>query len=252
MTLQPCAKFIFLLVFLTALNIHVNAQQKIDSNFHLYVLVGQSNMAGRGEISHEFRDQSHPNVFMLNKDDQWVKAKHPLHFDKPPVVGVGPGLAFGISMAKTDSVVKIGLIPCAVGGSSIDDWRPGAYYTGTKTHPYDDALIRIKKSMKSGIIKGVLWHQGEADRCPEKAKEYLHHLTELIKRIRLEVGNPELPFIVGELGRYLPNCNNINRELSKVPLKIPYTAVVSSEGLVDKGDSTHFDSPSSTILGHRF
>ena len=228
------------------------AQTKVDPNFELYILIGQSNMAGRGLITPEFRDVAPPQVWMLAKDNQWVPAKHPLHFDKPKSAGLGPGLAFGIDMAEENPGVKIGLIPCAVGGTPIEHWEPGAFDQATKTHPYDDAMLRIKAAMKYGIIKGIIWHQGEANSSPQGAKFYLTKLDSLIQRIRAAVGNPRLPFVVGELGRYRERYALINAELAKVPALIPYAELASSAGLVHKGDSTHFDGPSANLLGQRF
>lgn len=241
-------------VLLLSVAFAVNAfsQSKPDPSFQLYILIGQSNMAGRGPITAELKDESNPRVLMLNKDKEWVLAKHPLHFDKPRAAAVGPGLAFGIKMAKANNDIKIGLIPCAVGGSPIEHWLPGAYDKATDTHPYDDAVIRIKAAMAAGVIKGVLWHQGESNSSPERAQKYLAQLTELIQRVRALVGNPDLPFIAGELGRYRPVYANINNKLAKLPAQVPYTAVASSEGLVHKGDTTHFDGPSAEELGRRF
>ena len=55
--------------------------------FHLFLLVGQSNMAGRGTL--EKQDTTpHPRVLMLNKAGEWAPAVDPLHFDKPSA-GVG-------------------------------------------------------------------------------------------------------------------------------------------------------------------
>ena len=48
---------------------------------HLYLLIGQSNMAGRGEVAKEDRTP-HPRVLKLDKKDEWVPAVDPLHFDK--------------------------------------------------------------------------------------------------------------------------------------------------------------------------
>lgn len=244
------------LLFLLLLPLLISAiafdQTQVDQKFELYILIGQSNMAGRGSITEEFKNEGNPRVLMLTKDMRWVVAKNPLHFDKPKVAGVGPGLAFGIAMAEAKPKVKIGLIPCAVGGTSIDVWKPGAFDKTTQTHPYDDALLRIKAAMKVGVIKGVIWHQGEANSSPKKASTYLAQLDSLVNRIRQEVGNPKLPFIVGELGRYKANYQLINAELAKVPAKIAFTEVASAEGLVHKGDSTHFDSPSADLLGKRF
>lgn len=230
----------------------VYAPQNFDRATHIYILMGQSNMAGRGIITEEYQKLQHDRVIMLNKENEWVLAKHPLHFDKPKAVGVGPGLSFGIEMAKVDSEATIGLVPCAVGGTPIRKWLPGAYDEATFSHPYDDALLRIKEAMKKGVIKGIIWHQGEGDSKADSARLYLERLNELIVRIRKEVDNPQLPFIAGELGKYRKSYDSINQELLKLPTKVPYTAVVSSEGLWHKGDGTHFDSPSATELGRRY
>ncbi len=243
---------ITLIALITLIISHAAGQEKNDPGFELYILLGQSNMAGRGTITPEELLAGNPRVFMLDKDYHWTLAKHPLHFDKPKAAGVGPGLAFGIAMAEANPNVSIGLVPCAVGGTSIELWQPGAYDKATKTHPYDDALTRIKEAMKSGAVKGILWHQGEGNSSVQKSKTYLIQLDTLVSRIRKEVGNPNVPFIVGELGRYRPQYALINTELAKVPGLIPVSGLVSSEGLVHKGDSTHLDATSANNLGRRF
>jgi hypothetical protein len=227
--------------------------QHPDPNFELYILAGQSNMAGRGYVTGDFKTEGDSRVYMLTKDNTWVVAKHPVHFDKS-VAGVGPGLMFGVEMAKANPNpnIKIGLIPTAVGGTPIEHWMPGAYDAATKTHPYDDAVARIKEAMKYGVIKGIIWHQGEANSKPEQAKVYLAQLKELIGRFRVLVNNPNLPFIAGELGRYRPEFDNINKELVNLPAMVPYTAVATTEGLVHRGDTLHFDSPSADEFGRRY
>jgi len=87
-------------------------------------------MAGRGVAEAEDRIV-HPRVFSLNKELRWVPAVDPLHFDKPAIVGVGLGASFGRTLASADSQAVIGLIPAAVGGTSLDrlvcfDERVGA------------------------------------------------------------------------------------------------------------------------------
>ena len=225
---------------------------KPDAKLEIYLLLGQSNMAGRGDITPEFAKIENANVFMLNKANEWVLAKHPLHFDKPSAAGVGPGLSFGIKMAEANPKVKIGLVPCAVGGTSISLWAPGKYDKATDTHPYDDAIIRIKEAMKTGVIKGMLWHQGESDTSPEKAAVYLDKLEVLIDRIRKVCDNPNLPVVVGELGLFKENRKIINEIIAPLPAKVPYTAIAKSDGLEQKGDGAHFNSESAQILGYRF
>lgn len=240
---------IWCMVLISATNIF---GQQVEKNLDLYLLIGQSNMAGRGEITADYKDDGSKNVLMLTKENNWVQAKHPLHFDKPTVVGVGPGLSFGIAMLKKRKVHKVGLIPCAVGGSSIDVWKPGAFDKATNTYPYDDAMKRLTIAMQSGTIKGVIWLQGESDSDSTKAKNYLAKLEELIGRIRTATNNPTLPFVAGELGQFKEQYKNINGVLATLPEKVQYTAVASSEGLKDKGDKTHFDSASAEEMGKRF
>ncbi len=223
----------------------------LGKNLDIYLLMGQSNMAGRGKITDDYKSMSDPRVLMLNKANEWVTASHPLHFDKS-VAGVGPGLAFGVAMADASSGRKIGLIPCAVGGTSINKWLPGAYDSPTRSHPWDDAEARILAGMKQGVIKGVIWHQGESDSNPDSAAVYLDRLSSLISRVRMLVNNEKLPFIVGQLGQYKTGYMHINKVLPSLPEKVPHTGVVSSEGLVHNGDGIHFDSPSADELGKRY
>ncbi len=100
---------------------------------HLFLLIGQSNMAGRGIV--EVQDKtSHSRVLMLSKENKWVHAVDPMHFDKP-VAGVGLGKTFGEVVADATQGVTIGLVPCAVGGSPIDSWNLARFMPRLKAIP---------------------------------------------------------------------------------------------------------------------
>lgn len=243
---------IILITFFNSCKSQDSGISQPDPHFHLYLLVGQSNMAGRGEID-SLSTPNNTRIVMLDKTNNWTTAKDPLHFDKPKVIGVGPGLAFGQKMLafERNNKVKIGLIPCAVGGTSIDMWQPGKDAYNGQYYPYDDAVKRLKIAMKYGIIKGIIWHQGEADSKEERASVYIEKLEKLISMFRKETNNSNTPFVAGELGYYKENYLLINNELKKLPNKAPFTAVASSAGLTHKGDVTHLDSQSARILGER-
>ena len=225
-------------------------------SFHLFLLVGQSNMAGRGVLAPA--DKTAPaRVMMLNRAGEWVPAVDPLHFDKPKAAGVGLGRTFGIEIAQATPGVTIGLIPCAVGGSPIDVWRPGEFYDPTKSHPWDDAIRRAKVALRAGTLKGILWHQGESDSKPELAPAYEAKLHDLIARLRKELNAPTVPFIAGQMGKFEEapwgeakiQVDQVHRNL---PVKVPHTAYVSAEGLNHKGDKTHFDADSYRTFGRRY
>jgi carbohydrate esterase-like sialic acid-specific acetylesterase len=228
----------------------LSSKAQPDSSFHLYLLVGQSNMAGRGEITLHHRDLTYPGIYMLDRTRAWLPARHPLHFDKP-VAGVGPGLSFAKAMRDATPADRLGLVPCAVGGTSIDSWVPGGYDSATKTHPYDDAVARIRIARQAGVFKGIIWHQGESDSKPAKAALYLEKLKTLVERLRKETGSSVMPFVAGELGGFRPVYKNINNELQKLPRAVPHSALATSAGLDHKGDSTHFNAAAADEMGKR-
>jgi hypothetical protein len=223
--------------------------------FHLFLLAGQSNMAGRGKVAQE-DTTIHPRVLTLNKDKQWAPAQDPIHFDKT-IAGVGLGRTFAMTLADRDPSITIGLIPCAAGGSPISSWEPGGYHSQTRSHPYDDALKRTKIAMQRGTLKAILWHQGESDSLPELASVYEEKLHELIARFRTEFQTPDVPFIVGQLGRFPDRpwddaTELVNAVHESVPDKVKKTAFVASTGLAHKGDKVHFDAKSLREFGNRY
>lgn len=225
------------------------------ARFHLYVLAGQSNMAGRGAVDPV--DQTpHPRVWVLNRFNQWIPATEPLHFDKPDVVGVGPGLAFGKQLAEQDTGVFIGLIPTAVGGSAMAAWQPRGYHEQTQSYPYDEAIKRVQRAQQAGTLHGILWHQGESDSKPEQVTVYEQQLTQLIGRFRRAFNTPSAPVVVGTLGDFYvaknPSAAQVNAILRNLPNHDPRVACVDASGLTDKGDQTHFDAASARELGRRY
>jgi hypothetical protein len=212
-------------------------------------------MAGRGTVEAQDRVVN-PRVLMLDRRGEWVPAIDPVHFDKP-IAGVGPARTFGLTVAQADETLEIGLIPAGVGGSPILSWEPGALDAATGTHPYDDALARARVARQSGTLKAILWHQGESDSREPQASAYAGRLRTLIERFRTDLGDPELPFLIGQLGRFerapwgaaKTRVDSVHRALAAEMKNVAY---VSSEGLKDRGDTTHFDSPSARELGRRY
>jgi hypothetical protein len=225
------------------------AQQNTTQNsppkgMRLFLLIGQSNMAGRGKI--EPQDEvTNPRIWMLNKEQQWVLAKDPLHFDKPAVAGVGLASEFARTLANADPKITIGLIPCAVGGTSLDQWKTGGEL-------YNNAVARAREAMKQGTLAGVLWHQGEADTNPDKVATYPVRFKTMMTQLRADLNAPDVPIVVGELCRSRSTRIPFNEMLPGLVNQIPRCALATSEDLVDKGDKVHFDSASLRTFGKRY
>jgi hypothetical protein len=244
----------FLLGNCTPMNKQNQKPVKQADSFHVYLLMGQSNMAGRAPVE-PGDEQTHPRVLMLDKNNMWTPAKDPLRFDKP-IAGVGPGLSFGKRIAQADRKITIGLVPCAAGGSPIDAWKGGGYHDQTNSYPYDEAIKRARIAMQAGQLKGVIWHQGESDSKPGRAETYGQKLHELIEHVRKDLDSPELPFIVATLPDFFvakaPLASQINGALQALPGQVPHTACISTADLTHIGDTTHFDTPSARELGRRY
>ena len=268
MTSRPTlAAWIILSVVSVALGQHTSSQSPEPQanepvipddreSFHLFLLAGQSNMAGRGKVE-AFDSEIDPRIFTLNKELEWVPAADPIHFDKPRVVGVGLGKTFAKEYVDAHPGVVVGLIPCAAGGSPIASWQPGGYHSQTKSHPYDDAITRTNAALKFGVLKGILWHQGESDSKKSLADEYETKLHELIQRFRSELRADNVPFIAGQLGQFeerpwSPERHQVNAVHESLPEKMAGTGFVRSDGLSHRGDQVHFDSASYRELGRRY
>ncbi len=213
-------------------------------------------MAGRGDVE-PADEQPLPNVVALGSTGEWVPATDPLHWDKPSA-GVGLARTFALEYATAHPGVTVGLIPAACGGSPIDTWQPGKYFDETKSHPYDDALSRARRALTRGRLRGILWHQGESDRTPERAPVYEQALTELVARFRLDLDAPDVPFLIGQLGQFPgagewdEHARRVDQAHRDVAARVPFAAFVSSDGLTSKPDNLHFDARSLRELGVRY
>lgn len=212
-------------------------------------------MAGRGKVE-ALDTLSHPRVMMLDKDMNWVSARDPMHFDKS-AAGTGLGLTFGKIMANNNPSIKIGLIPTAVGGSSINYWFADSLFSQTNTYPYDDMIRRTKKAMETGALKGILWHQGESDSNSEEALNgYRQKFEAMLDSLKSDLGIESIPLVMGEIGYFFYPKADYAQKMNGVIWQISNSSdcvgLVTAEGLTHKGDSTHFDSNSYHALGVRY
>ncbi len=208
----------------------------------LFLLIGQSNMSGRGKV--EPQDQVvNPQIFMLTKDLKWEPAKDPLHFDKP-IAGVGLGSQFAREIHKASPNTNIGLIPCAVGGTSLDQWKANGPL-------YDTAVTRAKEAMKHGRLAGILWHQGESDSGnPKNVASYAERFSTMIAQLRNDLQAEKVPVVLGELIHGHKTNDSINMALAAAVKIVPNSTLVSSEGLGKK--ALHFNGPDLRKFGERY
>ena len=127
----------------------------------IYLCIGQSNMAGRGELGAEYADTL-DSVWLLDADGKMEPACNPLNKYSTirkdiAMQGVGPAWSFAQSMAERTGR-RVGLVVNARGGSSIDSWLKGA-----ADGYYEQALARTRQALEYGSLKAVIWHQGETD-----------------------------------------------------------------------------------------
>ena len=241
------------------------AQRSIDTNevvvtdpprdMKLFLLVGQSNMAGRGRVGAKAA-QTMAHCLKLNRDGRWVEATTPIHFDRQ-TAGYGIANSFVRKYLAEHSTDTVGLIPCAVGGSLSVTWSPEEANDPVGTN-FRRALTRARIAQKYGRIVGILWHQGESDIIkfagdPQLKDRYATRLTEMVRAFRSELSCPDAPFLVGEIGTLPKDCTAMNPILAESVRLIPNAGLAKASDL--KGhmpDGIHFDTPSYEILGVRY
>lgn len=216
----------------------------------IFLLAGQSNMAGRG-LPGTVPPLADPDILMF-RGGRWQQAREPLHEDKP-TAGIGLAMSFADRRRKNRPGIRVGLVPCAVGGTPLSRWMPGGDL-------YVAARATLEAARPAGQLAGVLWHQGCSDASrPEDAASYGRRLGDLVAALRDDLGAPGLPFIAGELGAFLaerpgPDAHFrlINDQLHRLAATLPLFGCAPATGLTDIGDRLHFDAPSLRRFGRRY
>ena len=234
---------------------HVDKLPNPDS-LYVFMMAGQSNMAGRGFVEPQ---DTLPNrrILTIDKSMKWIYAKEPLHFYEPSLTGLDCGMSFAKKLL--DSVpegISIAVIPCAVGGSSIEQWLNGKTFRGVAL--LDNFKNKVAFAKDYGTIKGIIWHQGESNAKTELIPKYTQRLDSLMDSFRFLVKNDTLPIILGELGSYSKppekqmGWDSINTVIQNIARKDKNIELVKTGDLGHKGDNIHFDSESQRILGERY
>ncbi len=222
-------------------------------NTWVFILAGQSNMAGRGLVEPQDTIPSE-KIFTINSANEIIIAKEPLHYYEPNMKGLDCGLSFAKELSKkiADSITII-LLPVAVGGSSVFQWLGDSLHRDVKL--LTNFREKVEIGHRYGKIKGILWHQGENDAISTPTPAYQLALTTLLNQFRKFVNNDTLPIILGELGLFSKDSLNwarINRAINVVADQNKFIKVVRTHDLNHKGDFIHFDSPSQRLLGKRY
>src|SRR5690349_9954190 len=220
-------------------------------NTWAFLLAGQSNMAGRGTV--EPADTiPDPRILTINKNNEVVVAKEPLHFYEPTRTGLDCGLSFARALLKSlPDNVSILLVPTAVGGSSIHHWLHDSTWRGTAL--LSNAKEKISAASKVGVFKGILWHQGEANsNTASDIEEHPARLKALVDTFRNVIGDRKLPFLMGELGSFSKNpeqFQKLNKQLHVYSKTDKRSAVIDTSDLEHKGDFLHFNSEGQRKMG---
>ena len=217
-----------------------------------FLMIGQSNMAGRGEFG-EVEPISNNKCFMLRMG-RWQLMNEPINPDRSILTGefhsgIGLAASFADELSKHANI-EVGLIPCADGGTKIKQWQPGELL-------YDHAVAMAKLAMRTSELCGIIWHQGESDCIQLNEDKYRQDFLNVMNSLRKDIGI-NLPIIIGEISDKitdkweLDSVDKMNILLHKLQKEIPLCEIVSVEGLELKDDGIHFNSKSCRELGKRY
>jgi len=250
----------------------VSANAAPDPNFHIYLAFGQSNMEGQANI--ESQDKTVDKRFQVlwttnetncgKKLGKWSDAVPPLASCSSKL---GPADYFGRTMVeKTDSQIRVGIVDVAVAGCSIQlfdspisqsymNQQAGWFKQKVEAYggkPYERLIEMAKKAQEDGVIKGIIFHQGETDagdgQWPSKVKAVYDRI---LKDLGLE---GDIPFLAGEVLRS-GMSKGANNNIAKLPQQSKNFYVISSEGFnqaLGDGQNVHFTSQEYRDFGKRY
>ena len=252
----------------------VSAHAAPDPNFHIYLAFGQSNMEGQGDIGSQDKSVDERFQVMWAADNgscsgkskgKWATAVPPLAHCQG--AKLGPTDYFGRTMVeKTDPQIKVGVIVVAVAGCSIQLFDKDGYANYARSqqswmtqrindyggNPYGRMIEMAKKAQEDGVIKGIIFHQGETDagdgQWPSKVKKVYDNIIK-----DLGLGN-DIPFLAGEVLRS-GSSSGANNNIAKLPQQSKNFYVVSSEGFnqaLGDGQNVHFTSQEYRDFGKRY
>jgi hypothetical protein len=249
----------------TTLTVEDNIPEEFQGELSLFILAGQSNIAGRGEVPKSGQN-ANARVFVFGNDYHWRIAVEPIddpsnQVDKvseDPDAGFSPALAFATSLLERRPDMVIGLIPCARGGSSIYQWRRSL----SENTLYGSCLKRVRAASTMGKVAGVLFFQGEADAiAPELYQESALFPNEwgdrfmvFVNNWRNDLGLPELPVVFAQIGSntepdVFTNWAVVKEQQRSV--EMPFCVMITTDDLALK-DAVHFTPESYQIIGQRF
>lgn len=233
----------------------VDGLQLQEEDVCSFLLIGQSNMAGRGTVG-DVPPIVNKRCLML-RNGRWQVMSEPINpdraiFDGSPRSGTCLAASFADELQRATGA-RIGLIPCADGGTKLGSWMPGEVL-------YDHAVMMTQLAQRSSRLCGILWHQGESD-ClsEERVESYTARCIEMMRTLRRDLGAEDVPILIGELSLLIdPKYNRseylgrMNDNFAAIARALPRCAVVSSQGLTLKADGLHFDAPSLRTFGKRY
>jgi para-nitrobenzyl esterase len=248
-----------------------------DKKFHIYLCIGQSNMEGAARIEAQDTVNIDSRFKVLEALDcpkidrqkgQWYTAKPPLcRCD----TRLSPADYFGRTLLKSmKKKQKLGMVHVAVAGSKIeifDKVNYKAYLDSSAKekpwminmanayggNPYERLIEMAKIAQKSGVIKGILLHQGESNTgdktWPAQVKKIYDDIL-----ADLNLARNSIPLLAGELvaAEQGGKCASHNAIIATLPQSIPNAVVVSSNGLTAAKDGLHFDSAGIREFGKRY
>ena len=226
----------------------------VEKKITSFLMIGQSNMAGRGDFG-EVPEIINRDCYMLRMG-RWQRMREPINCDRQIFEGsfhsgIGLAASFADELQKaTDS--PIGLIPCADGGTAIEQWMPGEVL-------FDHAAMMTNLAKRTSNLGGILWHQGENNCIDFDPEGYKEKLITMMTELRAIIGAEKKPLLIGELSwatnpefEWAKNIPEMNALLYEVANELPYCGVVSSKGLTMKPDGIHFDSKALREFGRRY
>lgn len=222
---------------------HLNEHHQ--ENLSIFILAGQSNMEGDGNIEEYNKELNKEGIYVFNENYKWVKGKEPVRKK------VGPSISFAATLIENKAEYPVGIINVAAGGTNISQWLNN----GDDNSLYKKMIKRALAGSTQGKIKGLLFFQGENDAegdSTDHLEDWNLKFEEFVTNVRQDLKLDSLPIIFAQIGKgNSVNWNKVKSSQEKVNL--PLVSMIKTDDIdYQEGGGIHFSTDGYIEIGKRF
>jgi hypothetical protein len=156
-------------------------------------------------------------------------------------------MTFGLGVLPHLGGATIGLVQCAVSGTTISKWQP-------PHSAYANCISQVHAA--GGHVDGIIFLQGESDATnKDDAGKWAKRFAVVLNAFRSDLGG-DVPFVMGQIGKLGASGfafqKTVREQQAKAAQEHAGLVMITTSDLKTQNDGVHFTVDSYKTIGARF